>query len=241
MKFQSTRPVWGATPIRGGLPGTVRISIHAPRVGRDFGDGVLHAGDGNFNPRAPCGARPKWYPFGITTSGISIHAPRVGRDDDLWAGDGHAAISIHAPRVGRDLIEIGRMRDTPHFNPRAPCGARRQTAAGSWMGTEFQSTRPVWGATKRSCSRQGASWISIHAPRVGRDAVISSNRASCAISIHAPRVGRDRATAVARMRMVYFNPRAPCGARPHRHAAYRGRRAISIHAPRVGRDFPSSS
>ena len=56
-KFQSTRPVWGATnePKFEELPDD--ISIHAPRVGRD--DTVQ-----------PDGSKQT----------ISIHAPRVGRD-----------------------------------------------------------------------------------------------------------------------------------------------------------------
>ena len=78
-KFQSTRPVWGATHAFGHGLHTLRISIHAPRVGRDVCDvisslsvsfqstrpvwGATITGDEgyrakfHFNPRAPCGAR----------------------------------------------------------------------------------------------------------------------------------------------------------------------------------------
>ena len=173
---------------------------------------------------------------------ISIHAPRVGRDRTArrWNTDGE--ISIHAPRVGRDcrhgrqtvrrvifqstrpvwgattrrhlLAHIG-----AHFNPRAPCGARQ-------------------------CGRQSARQrhrISIHAPRVGRDNVLAAlPDGTEVISIHAPRVGRDshQTFLISRLRKFqstrpvwgataaadksatfrhYFNPRAPCGARPGRH------------------------
>ena len=58
---------------------------------------------------------------------------------------------------------------------------------------EFQSTRPVWGATLASSA--GAivpGRISIHAPRVGRDEDFARQiTAENTISIHAPRVGRD--------------------------------------------------
>ena len=37
--FQSTLPVWGATPDFRAIVTTVQISIHAPRVGSDF---ILH-------------------------------------------------------------------------------------------------------------------------------------------------------------------------------------------------------
>ncbi len=102
---------------------------------------------GNFNPRAPCGAR---------------HVDGNSHRFTLW-------ISIHAPRVGRD----GRYgQDRPsrcNFNPRAPCGARPWSSSVSKPPLAFQSTRPVWGATYKPSA-----------------------------------VGVD---------VPYFNPRAPCGAR----------------------------
>ena len=77
--FQSTRPVWGATPE--GLKALVEleVSIHAPRVGRDH----LH-------------------PVDRIHIDVSIHAPRVGRDGDDLLGLRLKLVSIHAPRVGRD-------------------------------------------------------------------------------------------------------------------------------------------
>ena len=56
--FQSTRPVWGATPQLFFLPKEYLISIHAPRVGRDLRENWHRQASTNFNPRAPCGARP---------------------------------------------------------------------------------------------------------------------------------------------------------------------------------------
>ena len=102
-RFQSTRPVWGATPEHNIKHAQRAISIHAPRVGRDpvwpqhfcgYGKISIHAPrvgrDAtavisnykpiDFNPRAPCGARPASAPEDYVTRKISIHAPRVGRD-----------------------------------------------------------------------------------------------------------------------------------------------------------------
>ena len=57
--------------------------------------------------------------------------------------------------------------------------------------------------------------ISIHAPRVGRDAYGSYGVHSLSvISIHAPRVGRDITHSKQFCLFLNFNPRAPCGARP---------------------------
>ena len=62
-KFQSTRPMRGATQSGADLPPLGQISIHAPHAGRDGLPGAGVGTDDDFNPRAPCGARlrlPLW-------------------------------------------------------------------------------------------------------------------------------------------------------------------------------------
>ena len=147
--FQSTLPVWGATwcwllqwpyPLisihaprvgsdhkqRVGEVLIPKISIHAPRVGSDPADCGAYKQDNHFNPRSPCGERPRWALLRVSLrifqstlpvwgathtkclpgfcKAISIHAPRVGSDvfknrfrRRRWN------ISIHAPRVGSDF------------------------------------------------------------------------------------------------------------------------------------------
>ena len=129
----------------------------------------------NFNPRAPCGARLFSVMFGQNALSISIHAPLAGRDRKMYSSRVHSKISIHAPLAGRDgggkgtgdrlpRISIhaplaGRDPPAPrwvpaaaHFNPRAPCGARRTKA-----GTACYKTI-----------------ISIHAPLAGRDSATAA-------------------------------------------------------------------
>ncbi len=81
-----------------------RISIHAPLAGRDRnGQSRQHRDNINFNPRAPCGARPPTYAPMTAQTGISIHAPLAGRDGRLHAAQStRQHISIHAPLAGRD-------------------------------------------------------------------------------------------------------------------------------------------
>ena len=155
---------------------------------------------------------------------------------------GSTYISIHAPRVGRDLNLSMSWSSATHFNPRAPCGARHRIVLSGNPEHPFQSTRPVWGATKGADGAPGIYYdfnprapcgarressshhahfspISIHAPRVGRDhAALRAIMIPCIISIHAPRVGRDQ-----------LSPLPMHGS------------GISIHAPRVGRDLRRSS
>ena len=192
-RFQSTRPVWGATCARGAGTVPAPISIHAPRVGRDNCRGVCANQRDTFQS-----TRPVW---GATDSdAIRLPATRI---------------SIHAPRVGRDLAASELPPSNVVFQSTRPVwGATFRRPARS-RGNKFQSTRPVWGATRSHFRGAGRAAISIHAPRVGRDSADTGD------------AGRP----------TYFNPRAPCGARPcparHLHHPY----PISIHAPRVGRDY----
>ena len=64
-KFQSTRPVWGATAVARIKESLQEVSIHAPRVGRDLS---------------------KLERLRIVK--VSIHAPRVGRDHDRYGCSG---------------------------------------------------------------------------------------------------------------------------------------------------------
>ena len=149
----------------------------------------------NFNPRAPCGARPVVRFGGSCCIYISTHAPLAGRDiliadasevlrnisthAPLAGRDAYSAapapvnvISTHAPLAGRDPSPAAlRSSNCFYFNPRAPCGARRvYRVAAVGGGLVFQPTRPLRGATGERIQKL--------------------------------QMGKN------------FNPRAPCGARP---------------------------
>ena len=79
---------------------------------------------------------------------------------------------------------------------------------------KFQSTRPVWGATARGTGALRVMTFQSTRPRAGRDDVSSTSGCGTAVSIHAPRVGRDRCRPWPTLFLQSFNPRAPCGARP---------------------------
>ena len=181
IEFQSAHPVRGAT--------ARASSFRSPRP--DFNPRKRRPGQGDFNPRAPCGARLLIVSSRAILDAISIHAPRVGRDSYIARRRGWRRISIHAPRVGRDS-----QRDTAE-QPRAI------SIHAPRVGRDWDSKKGQW-----------ISKISIHAPRVGRDAYTCPICPVCGeISIHAPRVGRDARAPCRRTVPRDFNPRAPCGAR----------------------------
>ena len=221
--------------------GTIEVSIHAPRTGRDpRRPGTSRHPRGSFNPRAPYGARH--------------HGSRAFM---------YPALQFQSTRPVRGATFISRaeMLPSPSFNPRAPYGARHGSTWASITTAVFQSTRPVRGAT-RTTSAQGSralgfnprapygarrtdfrpcgypSRVSIHAPRTGRDdnplARWSANNAfqstrpvrgatplykrfhpHCpCFNPRAPYGARRDEKAFPRVEHEGFNPRAPYGARP---------------------------
>ena len=235
--FQSTRPAWGATVKPKAAAPPMGISIHAPRMGRDARTAYRASCRLYFNPRAPHGARlPRRAPASASVH-FNPRAPHGARLAPCIAQLLPVVISIHAPRMGRDGSGAGSGLSSADFNPRAPHGARRPTALfavglltfqstrPAWGATPtatavtmspagFQSTRPAWGATGAQQLERRRLAISIHAPRMGRDMWDSWwSEGDEDISIHAPRMGRDIAAHTPRMEAIYFNPRAPHGAR----------------------------
>ena len=78
--FQSTRPARGATRRADRVPLPRRVSIHAPRAGRDVEALTCASSHAGFNPRAPRGARRDCWRSRDSVEYVSIHAPRAGRD-----------------------------------------------------------------------------------------------------------------------------------------------------------------
>ena len=145
-EFQSTHPVWGATPSCPCIQPLHRISIHAPRVGCDL-------------PLSP----------------------------QIQAGQ----ISIHAPRVGCDQANQVTFRELVDFNPRTPCGVRHVTVYDGFVRVKFQSTHPVWGATRIRRESVGRLQFQSTHPVWGATGEAFQSGDTLGISIHAPRVGCD--------------------------------------------------
>ena len=145
-------------------------------------------------------------------------------------------ISTHAPLAGRDFAVSTFVLTLLYFNPRAPCGARLVNDFDVDSDTLFQPTRPLRGATSLSTSMTKLSTFQPTRPLRG-----ATNRTYAPFEY-----------------VRYFNPRAPCGARPitantrERNIRFQPTRPlrgatfdrngyllgieISTHAPLAGRD-----
>ena len=127
VRFQSTRPLRGATVNFTHKPSAVTISIHAPLAGRDL---------------------EQFGKVRVVMVTISIHAPLAGRDATR-DGVTITARSFQSTRPlrGATVCDKREALKWQNFNPRAPCGARRENTVSAVKSLQFQSTRPLRGAT----------------------------------------------------------------------------------------------
>ena len=167
-------------------------------------------------------------------------------------------ISIHAPRVGSDRCSAKSAPRPGNFNPRSPCGERRDDVDAAAARVSFQSTLPVWGATVIRVSRSIASAFQSTLPvwgATGGEGGIRTRKVFQStlpvwgatkqyedtglmpdISIHAPRVGSDEVNRVFNkgLKISIHAPRV--GSDHEKQSTAHCPVDISIHAPRVGSD-----
>ena len=123
-----------------------------------------------FNPRAPYGARLAWTTQERPPWYFNPRAPYGARRPDRWRSCGPAYFNPRAPYGARLQVQI-LIRTDKIISIHAPHTGRDWLMVPGILYTwEFQSTRPIRGATSGSCT----SWPTVR----------------------------------------YFNPRAPYGARP---------------------------
>ena len=130
----------GGTPLRA-------ISIHAPRAGRDLAQNgtnmaimqfqstrpmrgatrsILRSSSRpiNFNPRAPCGARPRSWTSMTRRCDFNPRAPCGARQLIRFPDRYPNAFQSTRPMRGATGGVPAAAHLRPDFNPRAPCGAR---------------------------------------------------------------------------------------------------------------------
>ena len=141
------------------------------------------------------------------------------------------------PLRGATAVNRCRRRAYQNFNPRAPCGARHVLCPLLGVRLGISTHAPLAGRDLHRSMTQRPERISTHAPLAGRDVSASfERRSSFSISTHAPLAGRDSGTGRTPTLPRYFNPRAPCGARPAEKKCDGVSDKISTHAPLAGRD-----
>ena len=164
-------------------------------------------------------------------------------------------VSIHAARAGRDWASAADYVAVAGFNPRSPCGPRRELAASERSNLAgFQSTQPVRAATVTCLPYGPSGQVSIHAARAGRDLTHFHSwvdhlsfqstqpvRAATAVAFSHRHVSRFQSTQPVRAATARrvprdraadcFNPRSPCGPRRRRRALAPGPNCFNPRSP----------
>ena len=194
----------------------LEVSIRAPRAGGDrwsTGWGLRSPG---FNPRPPCGGRPR-----------SSRNP--GRDWK-WFQSAPPVRGATSPRP---------VSTTPssRFNPRPPCGGRLRERSDVRAQREFQSAPPVRGATLEF-GEDGDQYLFQSAPPVrgATETWSCGRRKSLCFNPRPPCGGRLRTSSPCRAPPRSFNPRPPCGGRLPMRLRGPASSTVSIRAPRAGGD-----
>ena len=126
--------------------------------------------------------------------------------------------------------------------------------------TEFQSTLPAWGETKRTRDNNTRIWyfnpLSPHGerpggaggggnggtqfqstlPAWGETVLFFTVFVNPPISIHSPRMGRDRMSAYTGSMHIVFQSTLPAWGETQQVTEILQQQFISIHSPRMGRD-----
>ena len=192
-QFQSTSSVWRTTLNDYRMATARLISIHVLRVEDDIWINCEITITTNFNPRPPCGGRlPLTRLCGrgnVFQSTSSVWRTTADRYEMGIIRE----ISIHVLRVEDDGGCPRAARPRRYFNPRPPCGGRRMVGTSQPYSSQFQSTSSVWRTTP-----------------CGLSVIVESS-----ISIHVLRVEDDNGGMLDSASSSDFNPRPPCGGRPH--------------------------
>ena len=107
----------------------------------------------------------------------------------------------------------------------------------STIGTVFQFTHPVRGATNRTGQIEYDVYVSIHAPRAGCDTDLDKRSFTTdQFQFTHPVRGATTAQRVNEI-IKSFNSRTPCGVRLECRPLLINSVVVSIHAPRAGCDI----
>ena len=171
--FQSALPLRGAT-----------VLVKFPQY-------LLH----DFNPRSPCGERPKGCPAHAAHHGFQSALPLRGATAAQISQSAiNSDISIRAPLAGSDLIVMDWSLYFRRFQSALPLRGATSLRDSAVLSALFQSALPLRGATPYRFRPTGHLHISIRAPLAGSDGGLTPLAVQDAyISIRAPLAGSDYA------------------------------------------------
>ena len=213
----------------------------------------------NFNPRVPCGTRRHHVLFRLSSCGFQSTGPVW--DPTMRHKLLFVQVIFQSTGPVWDPTSSSYRKRAPHwhFNPRVPCGTRRQILSKKRRRRRISIHGSRVGPDILTRKDKRYKDISIHGSRVGPDGVYIGDGyvieafqstgpvwdpttglyllcCSSDISIHGSRVGPDHSHGEPLRVQENFNPRVPCGTRLLNFRIVKLLFYISIHGSRVGPD-----
>ena len=169
----------------------------------------------DFNPRSPCGERPRPPQSSSAASGFQSTLPVRGATMAVFAAVRTVGFQPTLPVRGATPARCRTRRAPRYFNPRSPCGERHLSRSRDFGPNSFQPTLPVRGATEASEREFDEAHISTHAPRAGSDVpeLHFSSFPSFDFNPRSPCGERRSCLTSTGATTNDFNPRSPCGER----------------------------
>ena len=256
VRFQFTRPAWGATAFISTPTSVLSFQFTRPAWGATVALPHFRGGEYRFNSRAPHGARQVARGEKSADSKFQFTRPAWGATVFRGACVAGIVFQFTRPAWGatagcKEGINIR------SFNSRAPHGARPPTVCTCGKETEFQFTRPAWGATNSAMLPTASARFQFTRPAWGATMWLLNTKQPDIVSIHAPRMGRDflrgrlvpdcefqftrpawGATGIVRRpggSWKSFNSRAPHGARRNRRRHCLTQLSFNSRAPHGAR------
>ena len=164
---------------------------------------------------------------------ISIHAPHTGRDLGITPKGTDSLISIHAPHTGRDTLWLHNGSQVDQFQSTRPIRGATCLFATRWIGGIYFNPRAPYGARQEGDTNiTFALGISIHAPHTGRDL---PGLPPCQRLYRFQSTRPIRGATTTRNFRIFgplnFNPRAPYGARLQPRLDFLGHTDFNPRAP----------
>ena len=233
----------------------LKISIHAPLAGCDYGNLRLVLAGCYFNPRTPRGVRLQPKSLKAACGLFQSTHPSRGATHRNLSRCSKQCISIHAPLAGCDMQRWRRKIQTQTFQSTHPSRGATRLIAPESCRVLFQSTHPSRGATGYvPAGRSQEGHFNPRTPRGVRPSraddcnavfLFQSTHPSrgatphfghftalICISIHAPLAGCDMEAIIWQSHIKNFNPRTPRGVRLLARPTRRRSRHFNPRTPR---------
>ena len=189
------------------------VSTHAPLAGSDCLSGLL-SGARIVSTHAPLAGSDRRCRRRCPPRRVSTHAPLAGSDSAFAVPNWHTRqFQPTLPLRGATFVQVGYRCRCFCFNPRSPCGERRQRQTCSLMTGGFNPRSPcgerLW-LSRPPCRRR---CFNPRSPCGERHGGLGSASRRVVVSTHAPLAGSDLRHEGIDPAGESFNPRSPCGER----------------------------